>query len=71
MKRCDQEKQRGGGVGIESVPSSPSPSLPSFSPISATLHYLYVSGKLPAYSSPKPSFCRNREVPVYVGLGEG
>ena len=30
-----------------------------------------VSGKLPIYPSPKPTFCPKREVSVNVGLGEG
>ena len=30
-----------------------------------------VSGKLPSYPSPKPTFCLKREVSVNVGLGEG
>ena len=32
---------------------------------------LYVSGKLPTYSSLKPTFCPKWEVSVNVGLGEG
>ena len=32
---------------------------------------LYVSGKLPTYPSPKPTFCLKSEVSVNVGLGEG
>ena len=31
---------------------------------------LYVSGKLPTYPSPKPTFSPKREVSVNVGLGE-
>ena len=30
----------------------------------------YISGKLPTYPSPKPTFCPEREVSVNVGLGE-
>ena len=43
----------------------------------APFHYLllngslYVSGKLPTYPSPKPTFCPKWEVSVNVGLGEG
>ena len=36
-----------------------------------SLWSLYVSGKLPAYPSPKPTFCPKWEVIVNVGLGEG
>ena len=32
---------------------------------------LYVSGKLPTYPSPKPTFCPKWELSVNVGLGEG
>ena len=32
---------------------------------------LYVSGKLPTYPSPTPTFSPKREVDVNVGLGEG
>ena len=32
---------------------------------------LYVSGKLPTYPSPKPTFFPKCEVSVNVGLGEG
>ena len=32
---------------------------------------LYVSGKLPTYSSPKPAFCPKREASVNVDLGAG
>ena len=32
---------------------------------------LHVSGKLPTYPSPKPTFCPKWEVSVNVGLGEG
>ena len=32
---------------------------------------LYVSGKVPTYPSPKPTFCPKWEVSVNVGLGEG
>ena len=32
---------------------------------------LYVSGKLPTYSSPKPTFCPKWEVRVNVSLGRG
>ena len=32
---------------------------------------LYVSGKLPTYPSPKPTFCPKWELSVIVGLGEG
>ena len=32
---------------------------------------LYVSGKLPTYPSPKPTFSPKWEVSVNVGLGEG
>ena len=32
---------------------------------------LYVSGKLPTYPFPKPTFCPKWEVSVNVGLGEG
>ena len=32
---------------------------------------LYVSGKLPTYPSPNPTFCPKREVSVNVGLWEG
>ena len=31
---------------------------------------LYVSGKLPTYSSPKPTFYPKGEISVNVGLGE-
>ena len=31
----------------------------------------YVSGKLPIYPFPKPTFCPKWEVSVNVGLGEG
>ena len=31
----------------------------------------YVSGKLPTYPSPKPTFCLKWEVSVNAGLGEG
>ena len=34
------------------------------------LGLLYVSGKLPNYPSPKPTFWPKWEVSVYVGLGE-
>ena len=30
-----------------------------------------ISGKLPTYPSPKPTFCPKREVSVNVGLGQG
>ena len=36
-----------------------------------SLWSLYVSRKLPAYPSPKPTFCPKWEVIVNVGLGEG
>ena len=32
---------------------------------------LYVSGKLPSYPSPKPTFCPMWEISVNVSLGEG
>ena len=32
---------------------------------------LYVSGKLPTYRSPKPTFCPKWKISVNVGLGEG
>ena len=32
---------------------------------------LYVSGKLPTYPSPKPTFCPKREESVNVGLKGG
>ena len=32
---------------------------------------IQVSGKLPTYPSPKPSFCPKREVSVNANLGEG
>ena len=32
---------------------------------------IWVSGKLPTYPSPKPSFCPKREVSVNVSLGKG
>ena len=32
---------------------------------------LYVSGKVPTYPSPKPTFCPKWELSVNVGLGEG
>ena len=32
---------------------------------------LYISGKLPTYPSPKPTFCTRCEVSFDVGLGEG
>ena len=32
---------------------------------------LYVSGKVPTYPSPKPTFCPKWELSVSVGLGEG
>ena len=32
---------------------------------------LYVSGRLPTYPSPKPTFCPKGEESVNVGLGEG
>ena len=34
---------------------------------------LYISGKLPTYPSPKPTFCPKRKVgvDVDVGIGEG
>ena len=40
---------------------------------SSTLFFLDhdVSGKLPTYPSPKPTFCPKWEVSAYVGLGEG
>ena len=31
---------------------------------------LYLSGKLPTYPSPKPTFCPTLELSVNVGLGE-
>ena len=31
----------------------------------------YISGKLPSYPFPKPTFCPKWEVSVNVGLGEG
>ena len=33
--------------------------------------YMYVSGKLPTYPSPKPTLCSKCEVSVNVGLREG
>ena len=39
-------------------------------PIS-TKRILYISGKLPTYPSPKPTFCPKWEVSINVGLGEG
>ena len=32
---------------------------------------IWVSGKLPTYPSPKPTFCPKREVSVNVNLREG
>ena len=37
----------------------------------STWKKLYVSGKLPTYPSPKPTFFPKWEVSVNVGLGEG
>ena len=36
-----------------------------------TFESLHVSGKLPTYAFPKPTFCSTWEVSVSVGLGEG
>ena len=32
---------------------------------------VYLSGKLPTYPSPEPTFCLKSEVSINVGLGEG
>ena len=37
----------------------------------ALIGSLYVSGKLPTYPSPKPTFFLKWELSVNVGLGEG
>ena len=39
--------------------------------VGGELGSLYVSGKLPTYPSPNPTFCLKWEVSVNVGLGEG
>ena len=36
-----------------------------------TIYTIYVSEKLPAYPSPKPTFCPKGGVSVNVGLGKG
>ena len=43
---------------------------PSLVPLKA-FGPLHVSGKLPTYPSPKPTFYPKREVSVNIGFGEG
>ena len=43
----------------------------SSSSLYSSIGSFYVSVKLPAYPSPKPTFCSKKELSVNVDLGEG
>ena len=64
--------QRRGNVNdISAIFNSPSHVTKTKLPSHGTGLILYVSGKLPTYPSPKPTFCSKWEASFYVTLGEG